>query len=201
VHRFLPPPEERAKIDKKAKLGMPVALLSYDQIYKAVMNAAEERRALGALLRDYLEDIGVGIYQPVSTDDRKALAFLMVQMLGFPHQTRMGKLQSDATVRSGPELIKQLLGNIEVVAEWVRLPNEGIMPTHCSKRFWIQPWLHHKRLRNSIGETGDVVDELPNGFWRYVEGGQIFFEANLGIGKRNLGNDDFLVLESVLGWN
>lgn len=199
VHRFLPPFSERSKIDKKIDRGWPVALLSYDQIYKAVTNAVEERRALGALLCDYLEDIGVGIYRPVSRGDRKALAFLMAQMLGFPHQAGMGKLQSDATVRRGPQLLSQLLGNIEVIAEWVRLPNEKIMRTHCSKRFWIEPWLHHKRLRNDIRDAGDVVDELPRGLTRYVEGGELYFVANVGIRSERLGKNNFLHLKLGFG--
>jgi hypothetical protein len=85
LHRFLPSPKERAKIKKKAEAGWPVAMLSYDQIYKAVANAAKEQRALGALLCDYLEDIGVGIYRPVSSDDRKALAFLSHSVVAYDH--------------------------------------------------------------------------------------------------------------------
>jgi hypothetical protein len=57
VHRLLPPAKETSKIQRKMEQGWPVAMLSYDQIYKTVRNAAEEQRALGALLCNYLEDI------------------------------------------------------------------------------------------------------------------------------------------------
>jgi len=37
----------------------------------------------------------------------------MAQMLGFPHQAGMRKLQSNDTVRRGPQLLGQLLGKLE----------------------------------------------------------------------------------------
>lgn len=199
VHRFLPPQKETATIERKIKHGWPVAMLSYDQIYKAVKNAADEQRALGALLCDYLEDIGVGIYRPVNRDDRKALAFLMAQMLGFLHQHGMGRLQSEAAVRRGPQLISLLLGNVEVIGEWLRQQNEAIMRTHCATRFWIDPWFDHKKLRKNILTSGERVDRLPKGFTRYVEGGQIYFVANVSVQNGRLARHDYLHLELGFG--
>jgi hypothetical protein len=199
VYRFLPSPSERSKIEKKAARGMPVAMLSYNQVYKAVIDAVEEKRALGALLCDYMEDIGVGIYRSVTKDDRKPLAFLMAQMLGFPHQTGMGRLQGEETVRRGPDLISQLLGNIEVVGEWARRPNEEMMRIHCFTRFIIDPWLHHKRLRKNIRNSGDKVGGLPNGFRQYVEGGTICFQANVAIRSRRMPKYDYFRLELGFG--
>lgn len=199
VHRFLPPPKETAKIERKINNGWPVAMLSYDQIYKAIRGAAQEQRALGALLCDYLEEIGVGIYRQVTRDDRKALAFLLAQMLGFPHQAGMGKLQSDATVRRGPQLISLLLSDVEIVGEWVREPNEDIMRTRCATRFWINPWLDHKRLRKNLRDSGNKTDALPKGLWRYVEGGLIYFVANVGVRNGHLATNDYLHLELGFG--
>jgi hypothetical protein len=80
-------------------------MLSYDQIYEAVRNASEDpKTALAALLCNYLEDIGVGIYRPVLKDDRKALDFLMAQMLGLPAWAGM---PSEDVAHGGPRLIRE----------------------------------------------------------------------------------------------
>ena len=199
VHRFVPPREETAKIERKIENGWPVAMLSYDQIYKSVRNAAEQQRALGALLCDYLEDIGVGIYRKVDRNDRRALAFLMAQMLGFPPQAGMGRLQGEAAVRRGPQLISLLLGNVEVIGEWVRQSNKDIMRVHCSTRFWSDPWLNHKKLRKNLGASGGGADSLPKGYWSYVEGGEIDFQANVSVRNERLVTNDYLHLQLGFG--
>ena len=129
VYRFLPVSEQHRKIERKQGEGWPVAMLSYDQIYKALKNSKDEGRALGALICGYLEDIGVGIYREIDKTDSKALSFLMAQMLGFSHQTGMGKLYSEATVQKGPQLLTTLLADMEVVGEWVRRSNKKVIKT------------------------------------------------------------------------
>ena len=197
VHRFLPPPAETAKIERKRQSGWPVAMLSYDQIYKAVSNAAEEQRPLGALLSYYLEDIGVGIYRPVAKDDRKALEFLMAQMLGLGAWAGM---QSEEVVRRGPKLIGQLLANVEVIGEWVRQHNETIMRTRCSTRFWINPWFNQKKLRKDLADSGDRPGSLPDEFTSYVSGGQTFFVARVSVRDGSLkSKNGYLYLELGFG--
>jgi hypothetical protein len=69
------------------------------------------------------------------------------------------------------------------------------MQTHCSKRFYVEPWLNQKRLRKNIRDSGDGVDGLPKGFTHYVEGGEVYFVANVGIRSGRMGKHDFLHLE------
>ncbi len=199
VHRFLPIAKEHRKILRKAKNNLPVSMLSYDQIHKALKDSKDEGRALGALVCHYLEDIGVGVYQQIQKRDGKALAFLMAQMLGFPSKTGMGKLQSEATVRRGPQLVTTLLGDMEVMGEWLRRPNESIMPTRSSTRFWIEPWLDHKKLRRDIRDTGNVIDSLPNEFTPYVGGGRVYFVAHGSLHDRRMKGNDFLRVELGFG--
>jgi hypothetical protein len=201
VYRFLPSAEQHRKIERKRRKGWPVAMLSYDQIYNALRNSKDEARALGALICHYLEDIGVGIYREIGKPDGKALAFLMVQMLGFPGQTGMGKLYGEATVQRGPQLLTALLADMEVVGEWVRRSNEKIMKTRCSTRFLIEPWLDHKKLRQSIGHSDDEVHmlPLPGGFQKYVGGGIVWFYAEGSLRDSHLPQGHYLHLQIGFG--
>jgi hypothetical protein len=141
----------------------------------------------------------VGIYREIGKPDGKALAFLMVQMLGFPHQTGMGKLYSEATVQRGPQLLTALLADMEVVGEWVRRSNEKIMKTRCSTRFMIEPWLDHKKLRRGIGDSGDEVDVLPGRFGKYVGGGYVWFYADGSLRDSHQPQGHYLHLELGVG--
>lgn len=199
VYRFIPRLDQHRKIEHKRRKGWPVATLSYDEIYKALRSSKDEGRSLGALICHYLEEIGVGIYREIGTPDSKALAFLMVQMLGFPHQTGMGKLYSEATVQRGPPLLTTLLADLEVVGEWVRRSNEKIMKTRCSTRFVIEPWLDHKKLRRGISKSGDKVDTLPGRFRNYVGGGFVYFYATGSLSDKHSPQGEWLRLELGFG--
>jgi hypothetical protein len=122
-------------------------------------------------------------------------------MLGFPHQTGMGKLYSEATGQRGPQLLTALLADMEVVGEWVRRSNEKIMKTRCSTRFLIEPWLDHKKLRQSIGHSDDEVHilPLPGGFQKYVGGGIVWFYAEGSLRDSHLPQGHYLHLQIGFG--
>jgi hypothetical protein len=193
LHRFLPSSEH------KQKDGWPVAMLSYDQIYNALRNLKDEGRALGALICHYLEDIGVGIYREIGKSDSKALSFLLVQMLGFPNQTNMGRLHSQAAVQRGPQILTALLADAEVIGEWVRRGNDRIIKRRCSTRFEIEPLIDHKSLRKALINSGDQPDELPNGISKYVKGGGVYFYADVSLHGNRLPKGDYLRLRLGFG--
>lgn len=179
VYRFLPKPELCKGISRAIKQRKPVALLSYEEIYTALREQIPADRPIAKLVCSYLEDIGVGIYREIDLKGEQgpAAKFLLAQMLAFPHAAGMGRLQGADNVRAGPELMKELLGNVEYIGELIRDANIKIIPQHFNQRFWIEPKFDHKKLRNVLRESGDVIEELPPGIWRYVKGGSIYFQS------------------------
>jgi hypothetical protein len=93
----------------------------------------------------------------------------------------------------------RILAVVEVIGEWVRRSNEEIMRTRCSTRFWIAPWLNHKKLRKDISDSGDEVDGLPAGFTRYVGGGEVYFVANGSLRDERMKSSDYLRVELGFG--
>jgi hypothetical protein len=203
IYRFLPERDVYNAILREQRRGRPVALVSYDKIYLALKNSTDQNRPLAILVCSYLEDIGVGVYRDIDVKRKNggAAKFLLAQMLGFPGAAGMGKLQSDAAVRAGPELVKALLGNIEVVGEWIRAANEKNTPQHFSRRFWIDPQFNYKKLRKALRACGDENDRLPDGMWSYVEGGTAYFVSTGAIRTRTKkkGQDRRLVIEVGFG--
>jgi hypothetical protein len=96
--------------------------------------------------------------------------------------------------------ISQLLGNIEVIGEWVRQHNRDIIKKRCSTRFYIEPWFDHKKLRKDLADSGDRSGSLPNEFTSYVAGGQAYFVARVSVRDERLkSKDGWLYLELGFG--
>ena len=186
IYRFLPQPEICQKIAHEQQRKRPVGFISYDKIYSALKTLTNQNRPLATLVRSYLEDIGVGVYPDIDLKhkDRTAAMFVLVQMLGLSQYNRMGRLQGDQSVRAGPDLIKALLGNIEVVGEWIKAANTKSITNRFTRRLWINPHFNHKKLRRALGASGNTTDELPDGIWPYVEGGTVSFVSTGSIGTK-----------------
>jgi hypothetical protein len=49
--------------------------------------------------------------------DTKSLVFLMVQMLGMPSHTMLGKIQSEAATLGAPKILESLQDNVKVMGK------------------------------------------------------------------------------------
>lgn len=111
VYRFNPQQEYYRRLAALQNSRKPVVTISYGEIYKTLK---KEDAPLASLLCRYMEDIGVGVYREFERSDDRPVSFLLVQLLGFPNKTGLGRLQSDEATRSVPKLFETLLGNMEV---------------------------------------------------------------------------------------
>ncbi|MFQ3453886.1 hypothetical protein PMN64_11275 [Bradyrhizobium sp. UFLA01-814] len=176
VYRFRPRPADLQKLTAARSKGRPVALMRYDDIYKALNNG--DRGPLANLVCRYLEDIGVGVYQPINLNgqDSSTAKFLLVQMLGIRHKTGLGRLQSAASVIAGPQLLNKLLANMEVIGERIRDSNPRLIPARFQRRFYVNHSFDVNKLRRDIRDVA-TDGELPEGTEAYVNGGNIYFCA------------------------
>jgi hypothetical protein len=198
ISRFAPEPDAARRILAKRKTGAPVASIRYHEIYNA-LKANLKRKPdcpLTRMICDYLEDIGVGTYRVIDLKKEGTyLAFLLTQMLGFPHQQGMGKLHSDLAVSKAPELMRELFGNLEVLGEWARYKNRKLIGTRFARKLAIEPEVSHKKLRRKLRDSGDEVDELPDGIQKYVEAGTISFKASGHIRNSSMPPGVYLIVE------
>lgn len=181
VSRFLPDEKVREQIEIAAHRH-PVVMINYDEIYKALLSEDSDR-PISRLICSYLEDIGVGVYRALSLkgDPSKSTSFMLVQMLGLPHQTGMGRMQSAESAAGAPDVLKAMLSNIEALAEWFRVPNIGCMPVRPMKRFWISPQFNIPTLRKDLNAKNAKnlkLAKLPRDIWGYAKGGSVWFEAS-----------------------
>ncbi|MCW2189471.1 hypothetical protein AB7M45_002241 [Bradyrhizobium elkanii] len=176
VYRFRPSEADIRKLTAARSKGRSVALLRYDDIYRALNNGAQG--PLANLVCRYLEDIGVGVYQSINLNgqDSSTAKFLLVQMLGMPHQTGLGRLQSASSVTAGPQLMNKLLGNVEVIGERVRDANSSLLPARFQRRFYVNHYFDVARLKRAVRDLS-THDELPKSTGAYASGGYTYFCA------------------------
>ncbi|WFU81336.1 hypothetical protein QA645_00865 [Bradyrhizobium sp. CIAT3101] len=176
VYRFRPSEADIRKLTAARSKGRSVAVLRYDDIYRALNNGAQG--PLANLVCRYLEDIGVGVYQSISLnrEDSSTAKFLLVQMLGMPHQTGLGRLQSAASVTAGPQLMNKLLGNVEVIGERVRDANSSLLPARFQRRFYVNHYFDVTKLKRAVRDLS-THDELPKSTGAYANGGYVYFCA------------------------
>lgn len=176
VYRFSPQQEYYQRLLAAQHSGKPVATLSYDEIYRVL---SKQGAPIANLLCKYLEDIGVGVYRALDQTERKHLSFLLVQLLGFPHKTGMGKLQSQSAAESIPLYFETFLGNAEVIGEAIRRSNIDLFPKSFGRRFSVSPNVNYPKLREALNRKVRrkeklEVDSLGS---HYVESGIVFFSA------------------------
>jgi len=188
VYRFNPEREYFLRLLRRERKGKkPVATIGYTEIYVVLRS---KRRPLADLLCNYLEDIGVGVYQRLNlaADDRqgRSLLFLFIQMLGISEYHGNRQLQSDEAARIMPELIETLFANVEFIGECMRRSNRSLFPKRFWRRFFIEPTFYEEDLYIDLeAKKRNDVGKLPyRGIENYTDGGTIRFCAwsSLSIG-------------------
>jgi len=197
VSRFALPPEELSQMEEARKAGKMVLQLRYRKIYETLR---QHGGALGQMLQEYLEDIGVASYDIIdlaSDKEGRSLAFLLIQILGFPHFHGLGKLHSDKAINDTPKLFKILFGNLEVLGDWIKDHNQSIFRTRFTRRFKPAPIINLNALRKSLAKDASGADI---GLGDHVRGGEVYFYASGKIanprgGKQTLTANDWLYVE------
>ncbi|MBS0479202.1 MAG: hypothetical protein JSR79_07880 [Proteobacteria bacterium] len=137
--------------------------LRYRDLYRAMRDhegARGQQTPIARMVREYLEDIGVNVYQSLNLDeDRTALTFLVTQMSGFDHFHGLGRLHSADNAMRGPDLLKTLLGNAAAFGDWLAEPNHGLFRQKPKSRFLVTRQYHPRRLASAIA-SHDKEDDF-----------------------------------------
>ena len=149
-------PVERKAIEMARAKGRPVASIRYRDIYRSLQG---RHHPFTEMVREYLEDIGVGVYQPVERHEEPTVAFLATQLLGATGQRR---LTGRRTVTDLPKLLERMLNNLEFIAEWVREANRDLIGTSFTRKFYAQPAFDVKKLAKSLQTEIETDPNITN---------------------------------------
>lgn len=112
------PLKESADINAVAsafKKKMPVAELRAGRLHQILRS---HDGTVTRMLLEYLEDVGM-TYQTVDLKhERNSLIHMAYKMIGMDG-ARQGRIRSHSSIEAIPNLMSQLLGNVEVLATWL----------------------------------------------------------------------------------
>ena len=181
LSRFPPEGTGGGTLEAAMKEGQPVASMRYRDLHRILR---DNERPFAVMLREYLEDIGVGTYRQIEDEVKdRSLAFALTQILGFPHAQGLGRLHTKEAIKAVPQLMQRMLDNLEYAAEWVRQANRPSIRTQFIRGFRPIPWFDLRSLGKSVNKyvkTYDLSaegDYLPGRAGQYVRGGEVFFYA------------------------
>jgi hypothetical protein len=204
VSRFSPVAKDQEELARAVRLGKPVRLLRYRGIYEALSGRSGP---VGDMLRDYLEDIGVASYSGIDLEpeqDGKSVAFLLTQVLGFPHRHGLRRLHSDRAITEVPALFKKLFGNLEVIGEWVKNANPLVFRNRFTRKFRPETTLDFRALQRGLEkiqhEEGELSEGVLPGNGSLIRSGTVTFYtqgkfSSPAKGKVRLGSNDWLYVE------
>ena len=186
VSRYSPTQGDATVLEQAAKRGLPVASHRYRDFYGSLHSS---RKDFCRLLCDYLKDIGVVSYKTIDfKTETKEIVFFLAQALGFPHKHGLGKLHSQKAVDKMPETLAKMLGNLEVLGEWVRDQNQGLFRHRFVRRYRPRPMFDVAALKKALATCGDDLAEMP-GSGKFVKSGSVEFSAQGAIGGSEVGKD------------
>lgn len=180
LSRFPPEGLDGRALGAAARRGRPVASIRYRDVHRLLRSV---ERPFATMLCDYLEDIAVGTYRPIDLrTEERPLAFMMTQMLGFPHAQGLGRLHAREAVSAFPQLLQRMFDDLEYVAEWIHQANRSNIKTRFTRGLRPHQWFNLSQLVKGVNkalEKGDVrdVDVLPGAPGKYVHEGDVYFYA------------------------
>jgi hypothetical protein len=129
--------------------------------------------------------IGVASYGRIdlnpSSKQGRQVAFMLTQMLGFPHFHNLGRLQSDTAIDAVPDLIRTLIANVEFLGEWVRTSNMDLFRQRFTRKFFPSANYNLPSLVKSVSKLPNikdyVEDVLPGRDGQHVKSGSVKFYA------------------------
>lgn len=198
LSRFALEPEDRDRLAEAGADGV-VASLRYREIPAALPDGP-----ITAMIKTYLEDIDVGMYQPIGPDEDRSVAFSLAQMLGFPHAHGLGRLHAERSVGAFPKLLKRMFDNVEYVAESIHQENRALIGQRFTRKLQVVPEYDLRKLAEAIEKNADrgrpTARPLPGQPGVHVRSGTVYF---YGIGrlrtpkgvKPALGKNDWLYVE------
>ena len=186
VSRYSPTVGDAAAMRQAEAKGLSVASLRYRDFYGALEKSGKE---FCRLFCDYLKDIGVATYKTIDFEsETKELTYFLVQSLGFPHKHGMGKLHSQRAVDGMPDTLAKLLGNLEVLGEWVQNPNASLFRHRFIRRYRPRQIFDVASLKKALASCDGDLAEMP-GNGKFVKSGFVDFSAHGAIGGGTAGED------------
>jgi hypothetical protein len=162
------------EIDKAKSNGICVISVRYRDIHAKVVS---QSTPFAIMMKDYLEDIGVASYQPL-TINSSSVKFFLTQALGFPHKQGLGKLHSRSAIEELPKIMRQMFSNLEAVGEWVRDANRDAFSQRFTVKYKPRPEYDLKSLRKIIpDDCNQDAAELPAQAEKYIKSGTVIFYA------------------------
>jgi hypothetical protein len=167
LSRSLAYKKDEAALDKWVKKGVRIYKRRFYELHRALTRTDPMTR----MLKEYLEDIGVGYVHDV---DARALSYFTAKSLSFP----TGPVKA-SEVASTPKLLNALLGNIGTLGDWVQAANRDLFK-QTSKRH-IYPWRYYdsKEIISMVNESLENGDahEREWDLDDYVSRGTLYFTS------------------------
>ncbi len=127
------PLKESTDIDAIAsavKRKMPVGELRAGRLHQILRS---HDGIVTRMLLEYLEDVGM-TYQTLDLKhDRNSLIHMAYKMIGMD-RPRQGRVRSHSSIEAIPNLMAQLLGNVEVLATWLYSERRSSFGSHRFRR-------------------------------------------------------------------
>lgn len=152
--QYTPPQSSMERLAKAKARNIDAEHLYYRELYGKIENLEGQTISM---FRDFLKDQHVIYKNHLDRRAQKSLQYLMASGLYIRHNHGMGALKDEETVRGGPKLLGDLLGNSASLADWFR----SEMPDIFSQRF-----------RPSFGFEPIFLDKAKfqgDSDWRYIE--------------------------------
>lgn len=176
LSRFALDLDDREAMERVNAKHSVAASVRYRDIYTILPD-----RPLANMLREYLEDISVGTYVPIRREEDRPAAFLLTQMLGFPHAQGLGRLHAHDSVAALPKLLQRMFDNLEFVAEWLRQENLHLFGQRFTRKLLVEPEYDLIAVARAIGKDqekdGSRVGKLPGKRGQHVQSGHVLFYA------------------------
>ncbi len=143
------------------------------------------------MIRRYLEDIGVGIFQTIDLkEESNTLAFLVTRMCAFPVYGGVGKLAGTDAIEATSDHFTKIFSNLEWLAEELRSVNrKDVLRTKFTREFHPYPRFDLRKLKAALTKNDDKGNKvLPEGMETYVQGGHVLFSASGVLYKAKAGS-------------
>jgi hypothetical protein len=149
LSRHMPSAKDDKALGAWAKRGVRIHRRRFRDLHAAMMHTSP----LSQMLKEYLEDIGVGY---VGDIDMRALAYLAGKSLNF----QIGRV-SGAQVASTPKALNCLFTNLSTLGDWIQAANKGLFSQSFKRHIYPELSYSKSKIKHLVQENGhDLDDEL-----------------------------------------